>query len=105
VLLADTRADYVNLIKVIESKFGDFPLSALSDRRTRGILMEWRDQRAKASGRRQADYGWQVLARILSWAHGRGLVAANPCEKGGRLYRGSRIRDRQARKRRTKSPN
>lgn len=61
----------------------------MSDRRTRGIFMEWRDERAKSS-RRQADYGWQVLARILSWAHGRGLVSANPCEKGGRLYRGSR---------------
>ncbi len=31
-----------------------------------------------------------MLARILSWAHGRGLVSANPCEKGGRVYRGSR---------------
>lgn len=84
-----TRRDYLNLIKIIEKKFGDFPLSALSDRRTRGIFMEWRDDRARAS-RRQADYGWQVLARILSWAHGRGLVIANPCERGGRLYRGSR---------------
>jgi integrase len=84
-----TQRDYIKLIKVIELKFGDFPLSAMSDRRTRGIFMEWRDERAKAS-RRQADYGWQVLARILSWAHGRGLVSANPCEKGGRLYRGSR---------------
>lgn len=84
-----TQRDYVKIIKLIEKKFGDFPLSAMSDRRTRGILMEWRDERAKAS-RRQADYGWQVLARILSWSHGRGLVSANPCEKGGRLYRGSR---------------
>jgi integrase len=40
--------------------------------------------------RRQADYAWTVLARILSWALDRGLVAANPCERGGRLYRGSR---------------
>lgn len=84
-----TQRDYVSLIKIIEKKFGDFPLSALSDRRTRGIFMEWRDERARAS-RRQADYGWQVLARVLSWAHGRGLVIANPCERGGRLYRGSR---------------
>ncbi|TIL25599.1 MAG: integrase [Mesorhizobium sp.] len=84
-----TQDDYVKLIKIIEKKFGDFPLSGMSDRRTRGIFMEWRDDRAKAS-RRQADYGWQVLARILSWAHGRGLVSANPCEKGGRLYRGTR---------------
>lgn len=88
-LAARTQKDYVKLIKVIEQKFGTFPLSALSDRRTRSIFMEWRDERAKAS-RRQADYGWQVLARILSWSHGRGLVDTNPCEKGGRLYRGSR---------------
>lgn len=84
-----TRSDYIRLIKIIEMKFGTFPLSALGDRRTRGVFMAWRDERAKSS-RRQADYGWQVLARILSWAHGRGLVIANPCEKGGRLYRGSR---------------
>lgn len=84
-----TRRDYVKLIKIIEYEFGDFPLSALADRRTRGEFMEWRDRRAKQS-RRQADYGWQVLARILSWAHGRGLISTNPCSKGGRLYRGSR---------------
>jgi integrase len=84
-----TRKDYLGLIKVIEAKFGDFPLSGLGDKRTKGVFMSWRDDRAKAS-RRQADYGWQVLARILSWAHGRGLVIANPCERGGRVYRGSR---------------
>src|SRR5262249_14922782 len=48
----------------------------------------WRDKLAFAS-RRQADYAWTVLARILSWALNRGLVPVNPCEKGGRLYRGS----------------
>ena len=42
------------------------------------------------SGRRQADYAWTVLARVLSWGLDRGLVAANPCERGGRLYRASR---------------
>jgi integrase len=31
-----------------------------------------------------------VLARVLSWGMDRGLVAANPCARGGRLYRGSR---------------
>ncbi len=39
---------------------------------------------------RQADYAWVVLARVLSWGMDRGLVAANPCARGGRLYRGSR---------------
>lgn len=84
-----TRADYVKLIKVIEVEFGDFPLSALSDRRSRADFLEWRDRRAKQS-RRQADYGWVVLARILSWAEGRGLISGNPCARGGRLYRGNR---------------
>lgn len=84
-----TRKDYSKLIKVIEAKFGNFPISGLSDRRSKSIFLSWRDERAKAS-RRQADYGWQVLARILSWAMGRGLVPANPCEKGGRVYHGNR---------------
>jgi integrase len=88
--LADsTRRGYVALIMRIEKQFGDFPLSALTDRRTRGVFMAWRDQLA-GSGRRQADYAWTVLARVLSWALDRGLIAANPCARGGRLYRGSR---------------
>ena len=89
-LAARTRRDYVERIRVIESEFSDFPLSALTDRRTRGIFMAWRDRLA-AKSRRQADYAWQVLARVLSWGHDRGLVLANPCARGGRLYRGSRV--------------
>lgn len=89
-LAESTRRSYVALIKRIEAKFGDFPLSALTDRRSRGEFMAWRDKIAVESGLRQADYAWTVLARLLSWAWNRGLVAANPCEKGGRLYRGSR---------------
>jgi integrase len=81
--------DYVKKIKIIEKKFADFPLAALTDRRSRGLFMAWRDELALRS-RRQADYAWTVLARVLSWAEDRGLVAANPCARGGRLYRGSR---------------
>jgi integrase len=84
-----TRLDYVKQIKTIEKEFGDFPTSGLADRRTRGIFMAWRDRLATDS-RRQADYAWQVLARVLSWALDRGLVLANPCARGGRLYHGSR---------------
>ena len=84
-----TRTDYIKHVKAIEKEFGDFPLAALTDRRTRGIFMAWRDKLA-AKSRRQADYAWQVLARVLSWSLDRGLVLANPCARGGRLYRGSR---------------
>ena len=87
--LADTtRRSYVALITRIEKRFGDFPLSALSDRRSRGVFLTWRDEIAGSAGRRQADYAWTVLARVLSWSFNRGLVVANPCERGGRLYRG-----------------
>src|SRR5215471_19346846 len=85
-----TRKDYVGIIqKVIEPEFADFPLSALPDKRTRGIFLDWRDRLALKS-RRQADYAWTVLARVLSWSKDRGHIEANPCERGGRIYRGSR---------------
>lgn len=89
-LAGSTRRSYIALIKRIENKFCDFPLSALTDRRTRGIFKDWRDEIAIASGRRQADFAWTVLARVLSWGLDRRLVVANPCERGGRLYRAAR---------------
>lgn len=84
-----TRTDYIAKIRLIEREFGDLEIAALTDRRTRGFFKAWRDRLATSS-RRQADYAWAVLARILSWALDGGLVPANPCEKGGRLYHGSR---------------
>ena len=60
-----TRADYIKQFKIIERDLGDFPLAGLTDRRTRGILMAWRDRLA-VNSRRQADYAWQVLRRVLS---------------------------------------
>jgi integrase len=85
-----TRDDYVNQIAKIEQRFGDAPLKALSDPRTRGIFKDWRDELALKS-KRQADYAWTVLARVLSWAKDRGKISVNPCERGGRVYRGTRV--------------
>jgi integrase len=90
-LAETTRRAYIALIVRIERRFGDFPLTGISDRRARGIFKVWRDEVAAVSGRRQADYAWTVLARVLSWGKDRGIVAANPCERGGRLYRSSRV--------------
>jgi integrase len=85
-----TRADYIKQIVKIERKFGDAPLKALSDPRTRGIFLDWRDELALRS-KRQADYAWTVLARVLSWAKDRGKITVNPCERGGRVYHGTRV--------------
>jgi integrase len=85
-----TRADYIRQIKLIEKDFAEFPIRALAARETRGVFMDWRDRLALKSVR-QADYAWTVLARILSWAKNRGTITVNPCEKGGRLYNGTRV--------------
>jgi hypothetical protein len=46
-----TRSDYARHIVAIEKDFGNFPLSALSDKRTRGEFMAWRDRLALKSRR------------------------------------------------------
>ena len=79
---------YLSYIKLIEDEFGDLPLAALSDRRTRGEFKGWRDRFANTP--RKADYAWSTLARILSFSKDRGLIASNPCEGGGRLYSADR---------------
>jgi integrase len=55
----------------------------------RGMFKEWRDEIAERS-LRQADYAWVALQCALAWAVDRRLITANPCEKGGRLYHGTR---------------
>jgi hypothetical protein len=85
-----TRADYIKQIAKIEPRLGDCPLKALSDPRTRGVFLDWRDELALKS-KRQADYAYTVLARVLSWAKDRGKITVNPCERGGRVYHGTRV--------------
>jgi integrase len=85
-----TRRDYIKQIKRIETSFGDFPIKALADPRSRAVFLEWRDKLAQTS-LRQADYAYGTLARVLSWAQDRGLITKNPCSGGGKLYHGTRI--------------
>jgi integrase len=85
-----TRRDYIKQIKRIERAFGDFPIKALDDPRATSIFLEWRDKLAQTS-LRQADYAYGTLARILSWAVKRRLIATNPCANGGKLYQGTRV--------------
>jgi hypothetical protein len=66
------------------------PIKALADPRTRGILLDWRDELAQSS-KRGADYTFSVLAKILSTAKDRGKITVNPCERAGRVYHGTRI--------------
>ncbi|MBI3699191.1 MAG: tyrosine-type recombinase/integrase [Afipia sp.] len=83
-LAASSRRSYLNYIKLIEVDFGDLPVAALKDRRIRGEFKTWRDSFSATP--RKADYAWTTLARVMSFAKDRGMIDANPCERGGRLY-------------------
>jgi integrase len=83
-----TKKSYRLYLKLIETDFGDMPITALADGRVRGEFKEWRDKMAATP--RKADLAWTVLARLMSFAKDRGVIEANPCERGGRLHSGSR---------------
>lgn len=83
-LAQSTRRAYLAYIKLVEDDFGDLPIAALTDRRVRGEFKSWRDKFANTP--RKADYAWTTLARVMSFAKDRGIIATNPCERGGRLY-------------------
>src|SRR5262249_54867694 len=85
-----TRTDYIKHIAKIEQKFGDMPIKALADPRTRGILLDWRDELAQGS-KRGADFTVSVFAEILSTAQDPGQITVNPCERAGRVYHGTRV--------------
>lgn len=87
-LSPSTIRAYTTYIALIEEAFGDLPLAALDDRRVRGEFKTWRNSFADTP--RKADYAWSTLARIMSFSKDRGLIAANPCEGGGRLYTADR---------------
>jgi hypothetical protein len=88
-LAPSSRTHYLHYLKTIEVEFGDMPIAALADPRVRGIFKNWRDRMAGTP--RAADYAWTTLARVLAFAKDRGRISTNPCERGGRLYRGSRV--------------
>lgn len=88
-LKPDTRAGYVRCISRVETDFGTLPIKALSSPKVRALFLDWRDRMGKTQPR-QADYRFAVLARILSWAYDRRAIPANPCERPGRIFSGSR---------------
>jgi integrase len=83
-LAATTCKDYLRYLRLIEEEFGDMPVAAIADRRARGKFKAWRDTFAATP--RTADCAWSLLARVLSCAADRGLIAVNVCQRGGRLY-------------------
>jgi len=99
VILYRGSRDYAKLAESTKRNWGPW-LDRLSDyfgelrvaqfdrlEKIRPVIRQWRDQFADKP--RTADYGMQVLSRILSHAVELGKIAGNPCEGIKKLHDGS----------------
>lgn len=92
--LADsTRAEWVRWLDRIQSQtgdldIGDLTMKSLEDRRVRVEIMDWRNQWADRP--RTADYGMQVLSRLLGWAVKGGRLSINAAAGTEQLYSSDR---------------
>lgn len=75
-LAESTRGEWSRwLDRIAKHAIGKLPLEALDDPRVRQRLTEWRD--GYAATPRAADYGVQVLSRVLGFAVERGILSSN----------------------------
>ena len=81
-----TQRDYCRWTTEIDAKFGDAPLGVFERPEILARTLKWRDQ---WSGK-QADYGWTVLVRIVSGAHGRKILRTHQLLGVERVYRSDR---------------
>ena len=89
--LADsTKRNWSRMLDKIDAHFGETS-NVLFDKpkKIRPMIRQWRSQFAKTP--RTADYGMQVLSRVLSYAvDPLGKIASNPCEGIKNLYKNDR---------------
>jgi integrase len=89
--LADsTRRNWSPWLDRIADYFGDLRIAQFDrPEKIRPVIRRWRNQWADRP--RAADYGMQVLSRVLSYAvDPLGKIAGNPCEGIKQLYSGDR---------------
>lgn len=72
---ATTKAQWRIWLDDIEDEFGEMELEGLDDRAVRKEFIAWRDKRKHTP--RTADYGMQVLKRLLSYGVDRGDIDFN----------------------------
>jgi integrase len=88
--LADTtKRNWSRWLDRIADYFGDLRIAQFDrPEKIRPVIRKWRNQWADKP--RSADYGMQVLSRVLSHAVELGKIAGNPCEGIKQLYSGDR---------------
>ncbi|QIG69952.1 integrase protein [Rhizobium phage RHph_Y48] len=89
-LAASTKRNWSRMLKIIDNHFGDISIAQFDrTKKIRPIIRQWRGQYAETP--RTADYGMQVLSRVLSYAvDPLGKIATNPCEGIKSLYSNDR---------------
>ncbi len=88
-LAESTRKQWSKWLDRIGKYFGDLRIAQFDrPERIRPVIRRWRSQWAETP--RTADYGMQVLSRVLAHAVEIGRIAGNPCEGIKRLYNNDR---------------
>jgi integrase len=88
-LAESTRREWARwLDRLTDHDIGTLNLRMLEDARVRADLMDWRDEYADRP--RAADYGVQVLSRVLGFAVERGMLSINRAAGIPHLYEGDR---------------
>lgn len=88
-LAASTQAEWNRWLNRLSAHdIGSLSHRALDDRRVRMHLLEWRDEFSDRP--RTADYGMQVLSRVLGFAVDRGLLTHNHAANIPHLYEANR---------------
>ena len=89
-LASTTQAEYRRMLRKAEVIFGDMPVAALEDWRVRKEFLDWREQVARTSGLREADYRLSAISSLLTWAVERGRLSLNHLKGFKRLYHSNR---------------
>lgn len=88
-MAASTQAEWKRWLDRIETAdIATLAHGALNDREVRDVLLEWRDTYADRP--RTADYGIQVLSRVLSYAEDRGILKVNHLKGVSTLHKSDR---------------
>ena len=81
-----TKKDYNLWMARIDAEFGNAPLEAFDSPKIRAKAFSFRD---RWTGR-QAQYAWQMLARLSSWAYKRRILSFHHLRDGGTVYKSDR---------------
>ena len=87
-LSASTRREWTRWLDLIHRDLGSLSLKALSSRGAKRVVITWRD--GFRATPRKADYGIQVLRRLLAFGLDRDLLTANAAEGVKSIYRNDR---------------